>query len=189
MMISAGRAVNLMARRAERPCTVPQVCAKEADLAGIDTLGILFAVWAICFQVVLIVHFALRKWVFDPYIRRFGWIVYALSVPAVIVSVILLVGGKTWSFWIGGFIYLVFAGVGYTVEYRKGIQWRNPPRWSILVPYVFLYLATVMLYWWPLGLISRSLWYVCAALFVVSTVLNISSHKPAYSGRNESVEG
>ena len=145
-------------------------------MLGLDDLEVLFVAAAFLFQIVLIVHFALRKWNFDLSLR-YGWIVYALSVPAAAVSVVLLLGGKTWSLWLGGFIYLIWAVYGYTVEYAKGIQWRNPIRWPIFGPYVLLYLATVMFYWWPLGLISRPLWVVVAVLFILSTTLNVTSHK------------
>jgi hypothetical protein len=144
---------------------------------GLTGLEILFVVWAFAFQVILIVHFALRKWAFDRYTQKYGWLVYALSIPAVVVSAILLLGGMPWSLWLGGFIYLVWAVFGYVVEYVKGIRWRTPPRWPIFGPYVFLYLATVMFYWWPLGLISRPLWYLYGVLFVISTVLNVTSHR------------
>ena len=144
-------------------------------MLGLDSLESLFAVSAFLFQFVLILHFALRKWHF--YLAmRFGWIVYALSVPAATVSLLLLLGGKPWSLWLGGFIYLIWAMFGYAVEYVKDIQWRNPVRWSIFAPYVFLYLATVMFYWWPLALISRPLWVVYTVLFVISTILNVTSH-------------
>jgi hypothetical protein len=149
---------------------------EDNAMFDLDNFEILFVVWAFLFQTVLIIHFALRKWNFDITIR-YGWVVYALSVPAVMVSIVLLLGGKTWSLWLGGFIYLIWAIYGYTVEYVKGIQWRNPIRWPIYGPYVFLYLSTVMFYWWPLGLVSRPLWYVYAVLFIVSTILNITSHK------------
>jgi len=144
---------------------------------GLDNLEVLFVAWAFLFQTILIIHFALRKWFFDAITMKYGWIVYALSVPAVVVSVILLLGGKTWSLWLGGFIYLVWAIYGYTVEYAKRIRWRNPIRWPIAGPYLFLYLATVMFYWWPLALIRKPLWYVYAVLFIISTVLNLTSHK------------
>ena len=138
---------------------------------------ILFAAWALFFQVVLIVHFALRKWAFDRYIYRYGWIVYALGVPAAAISLILLLRGRTWSLWLGGFVYLVWAIYGYTVEYLLRIPWRTPPRWPILGPYLLLYLSTVMFYWWPLGLVRRPLWYAYAALFAISTFINITSHR------------
>jgi len=145
-------------------------------MPGEDELDILFAVTAFLFQIVLIVHFALRKWNFDL-AMRYGWIVYALGVPAAAVSLILLLGSKAWSLWTSGFIYLIWAAFGFVVEYAKRIKWRNPPRWPIFGPYVVLYLATIMFYWWPLGLVSRPLWYVYALLFAVSTALNVTSHR------------
>ncbi len=145
----------------------------------LDSLDLLFVVAAFLFQVILIVHFALRRWRFEL-AMRYGPVVYALSVPAAIVSVLLLLGGKPWSLWLGGFLCLVWAAFGYTVEYRKQLEWRDPIRWSIFGPYVFLYLATVMFYWWPLALLNKPLWYGYALLFVVSTILNVSSHdRPA----------
>ena len=101
---------------------------------------------------------------------------YALSIPAVVISVILLLGGKSWSFWLGGFLFLIYAAYGYYIDYVKRIPWRNPLDLSIVFPYVTLYLSTVMFYWWPLALISRPLWFVYTALFIISTILNITSH-------------
>ena len=142
----------------------------------LDNLDKLFIEWAFFFQVVLIVHFALRKHFFESYTIKYGWIVYALCIPAVVISIILLLGGKSWSFWLGGFLYLVYAAFGYWVDYLMKIQWRNPLRLSIMFPYVFLYLSTVMFYWWPLGQLSRPLWFAYAILFVLATILNITSH-------------
>lgn len=141
-----------------------------------DKLDILYILTAITFQVVLVIHFALRRWRFD-FVSKYGWIVYALSLPAALVSVVLLLAGKDFSFWLGGVLYLVWAVFGYTVEYVYGIEWRKTRRWSILIPYVLLYLATVMFYWWPLGQLSRPLWYLAALLFVIGTVMNLTSHQ------------
>jgi len=143
---------------------------------NIDNLDKLFVVWAFLLQVIFIVHFAARKPFFESYAVKYGWIVYALCIPAAIISIILLRGGKSWSFWLGGFLFIVFAAFGYWVDYVAQIQFRNPLRLSIALPYVFLYLATVMFYWWPLGLLSRQLWFVYAILFVIATILNIASH-------------
>jgi hypothetical protein len=142
----------------------------------LDKLDRLFVVWAFLLQVVLIVHFAVRKPFFESYTTRFGWIVYALCLPAALVIILLLRGGKSWSFWLGGFLFVLFAAFGYWVDYIARIQFRSPLRLSMLIPYVFLYLATLMFYWWPVGLLSRPLWFIYAFLFVVATYLNISSH-------------
>jgi len=143
---------------------------------NLDKLDRLFVVWAFWLQIVLIIHFALRKPFLESYRERFGWIVYALCIPAVIISIILLRGGKSWSFWLGGFLFLIYAVFGYWVDYVAQIPFRNPLRLSIAIPYVFLYLATVMFYWWPLGRLSRGLWFAYAILFVIATILNITSH-------------
>jgi len=142
---------------------------------SLDNLETLFVATAFLFQLVLIVHFALRKWRFATAIR-YGPIVYTLSLAAFAVSLRLLLSGKPWSLWLGGFLYLVWAVFGYIVEYVKKIEWRTPIRWPIFGPYVFMYLATVMFYWFPLALVYKPLWYVYAALFVVSTFLNMTSH-------------
>jgi hypothetical protein len=60
-----------------------------------DNLELSFVVGAFLLQIVLIIHVALRKWRFDLVVR-FGWIVCALGVPAALLSLRLLLGGKTW---------------------------------------------------------------------------------------------
>lgn len=137
----------------------------------------IFVSWALLFHVVLIVHFALRKWAFDVYIIQWGWIVYALSLLALAVSWYLWKQGALWSLWVGGVLYFVFAVFGFSVEYIAHITtWRSPVLWPIFIPYLLLYMATVMFYWWPVAPISRPLWYVFAAMFAVESWLNISSH-------------
>ena len=145
-------------------------------MTKLDSLDKLFIVLAFLLQILLVVHFAIRKPLFESYTAKYGWIIYALCIPAVVISIVLLRGGKSWSFWLGGFLFLVFAIFGYWVDYVAQIPFRNPLQLSIVFPYAFLYLATMMFYWWPLGLLSRPLWFVYAILFVISTILNITSH-------------
>jgi len=141
-----------------------------------DGLDKLFVAWSFLLQIVLVVHFAVRKRFFERYTKKFGWIVYALCLPAVLISVVLLLGGKDWSFWLGGFLFLVYAVFGYWIDYVKQFNWRKPLRPGIMLPYVFLYLASIMFYWWPLGLLSHPLWFVYALLFILSTILNLGTH-------------
>ena len=143
---------------------------------NLDKLDRMYVIWAFIFQVVLIVHFAIRKPLMESYTQKFGWIVYALCIPAAVISVILLRGGKSWSFWLGGFLFILFAAFGYWVDFIRQIPFRNPVNLAVIVPYAVLYLATVMFYWWPLGLLNRTLWYIFAVLFVAGTILNVTSH-------------
>lgn len=144
-------------------------------MSGLSKHHRLYVIWAYLFQLTLITHFALRKWAFDI-AMQYGWIVYALSAVAVIISIVLLRGEQHWGFWVGGFLYFIWAVFGYSVEYLLEIPWRAPIVWPIFIPYLFLYLATVMFYWWPLARIKRSLWFGGTILFIISMVLNVTSH-------------
>ena len=140
-----------------------------------DRYDTLFVIWAFIFQVCLIALFAIRKSNLDL-ILKYGWIFYLLCIPALIISINMIRGGKPFSFWLAGFIFVVWAILGFTAEYVFKIQWRNPIVWAIFVPYVILYLGTIMFYWFPVGMLNRPLWYLYAVLFAVSTYLNITSH-------------
>ena len=142
----------------------------------LDILDKLFIGWAYLLQIVLIIHFAIRKPLFESYTAKYGWLVYALCIPAVMISIILMRGGKDWTFWLGGFLFLVYAVFGYWVDYVAQIQFRSPILPSVMVPYVVLYLATVMFYWWPLWPLSRLLWGTYTVLYIIATILNIRSH-------------
>lgn len=142
----------------------------------LDIYDKLFIGFAFFLQAILIIHFALRRRRFDLTLR-YGWIVYALSIPAAALSIMFILGGKSWQLWVAGFLYLIWAIFGYTVEFVKKITWREPFIKSVGIPYVFLYLTTIMFYWWPLGNLYKPLWYGYLVLFLVSTFLNITSHK------------
>lgn len=147
-------------------------------MRALDSLEWLFVGWAFFFQLALIAHFVVRRRRFD-WVRRYGWVTYTLALPATAVSVLMLLGNRPWWLWIGGFLCLAWALFGYVVEYVKRLEWRSPIRWPIFAPYLILYLATNMFYWWPLGLFGRGLWLAYTLLFVISTVLNATSHNPA----------
>jgi len=62
------------------------------ELSGLEWL---YAVTALAFLLLLCVHYAVRRQRMDL-IERYGWILYALSLPAAAVSVILLRAGQPW---------------------------------------------------------------------------------------------
>ena len=57
-------------------------------MTDLDNLDMLFVIWAFFFQIVLIVHFTVRKRFYESYTLKFGWLAYALSIPAAAVSII-----------------------------------------------------------------------------------------------------
>lgn len=145
------------------------------EISSLDGYDKLFVFTSFFLQVVLLVFFALRKWKFETAIH-FGWIVYALAVLAVVVSLVLLVGGKPWYIWLAGFLYLSWAVFGYIVDIAHPVEWRSPILWPVFIPYVLLFTSSLMFYWWPLANIYRPLWIIYSVLYVISTILNISSH-------------
>lgn len=145
-------------------------------MAAHDTLDTLYILFAFLFQIVLILHFALRRWAFSTALH-YGPLVYALGVPAVALSLAQIIAGKPWYLWLAGFLYAVWGLFGYWVEYVRRVDWRAGGHWPIFGAYIILYLATVMFYWWPLATFDRRLWVAYSVLFLVSTVLNVSSHR------------
>lgn len=139
-------------------------------------LNLLFIAWSFFYIIALIIHFAIRKVLFESYTRPYGWWVYVLGIPAAIIAFLMFQGGMIWSFSVGGLLCLAFSIFGYYIDYVLSVPWRNPIYVPVAVPYVILYLGTIMFYWFPLGLINRKLWYVYAVLFAVSSFLNITSH-------------
>lgn len=144
-------------------------------MSELDRNDWLFVGTAFSIQIILLVFFALRKWRYDTAIQ-YGWIVFALALPAVIVSLVFLIGGKSWQFWFAGFLFTAWAIFGYINDIARPVEWRSPIYWPVFVPYVLLYLSSLMFYWFPLGNIYRPFWFIYAALFVVSSILNVSSH-------------
>jgi hypothetical protein len=141
--------------------------------AGIDRL---YVVTAFTIQLALVAHFALRTWAFDSAVQV-GWVVYALAIPVLVVSTVLLRAGQPWYEWAAGYVYALWAAFGYLVDYASPVEWRSPIVWPVFLPYVGMYLAAQMLYWWPLARFDRRLWVAYAALFAISTGLNLASHR------------
>jgi hypothetical protein len=141
-----------------------------------DKYDRIFVITAFGIQLVLLIYFILRKANFD-FALRWGWIVYALTIPALVVSVLMLRSGKSISFWLGGLLLTAWGLFGYIIDIAKPISWRSPPYLPVFIPYVLLYLSAQLFYWFPVGMIQRGFWYFYAVLFVASTYFNITSHQ------------
>jgi len=98
-----------------------------------DRLDTLFVIFAFFVQVVLLVFFAARKWAFDS-AMQLGWIVFALGIPAAILSVVLLIRGKPWYMWLAGFLFAAWAVFGYIVDIAQPVEWRSPILWPVFIP-------------------------------------------------------
>ena len=72
-------------------------------MTTMNRLDRLFVFAAFLIQVVLVIFFARRTWNLTAALRV-GWIVYALAIPAVAVSILLMRAGRPWFMWLAGFL-------------------------------------------------------------------------------------
>jgi hypothetical protein len=132
--------------------------------------------FAFLVQTLLIINFTARNW--KPEIERaYGWIIYALGAPSVILGALMYVEDQPWFFVVPPLLYFMWAVFGYFVDLWRPIAWRTPPRWSIFLPYVGLFAGSLILFWvsmWYVGLIY---WIAFGVMYVIETILNIYSHR------------
>ena len=141
-----------------------------------ELLTALYVGFAFLIQALLIINFTARNW--NPEIERaYGWTIYALGALSVILGALMYVEDQPWFFVVPPLLYFIWAVFGYFVDLWRPIAWRNPPRWSIFVPYVGLFAGSLILFWvsmWYIGLIY---WIAFGAMYVIETILNIYSHR------------
>ena len=143
------------------------------DSEGVAILS--FAVFGLSTQAVLVCFFAARRW--RPGLaERFGWFAYALAGIGLPLGVWLLLAGGSWRIYVGPILIAVWALFGAVVYLWHPIEWRDPVRWGVLVPYVALYFWAQMFMWWPLWDIQRTAWAIFLVLFVMNTLLNLRGH-------------
>jgi hypothetical protein len=135
----------------------------------------LFLFFALFTQGMLLLNFAARRW--HPALEaRYGWTVYALGLPALILGLLFLAHRQPWPITSAPFVFAGWAGFGFYVDRIRRISWRSPPRWPILLPYVVAYLAAQFLFWVPLWEIDLAYWVGYTILYTLNTVLNLSTH-------------
>ncbi|MCX6373541.1 MAG: hypothetical protein NTX16_10785 [Actinobacteria bacterium] len=88
----------------------------------------------------------------------------------------LILGGQSWRLYVGPLLFALWAVLGAAVDLWRRIEWRDPIRWGIFVPYVGLYFWAQMFLWWPLWDLWRAAWLGFLVLFAANTALNIRGH-------------
>jgi hypothetical protein len=100
-----------------------------------------------------------------------GYVMVALAIPAAIGMVALIRAQQGLLQWVGPAVYLAFVVLVIVVEYVSPIEFRSPPRYWILVPYLLLFFGAILLMGLPMFRVNRELWLVT----VVTTVLLLTS--------------
>jgi multisubunit Na+/H+ antiporter MnhG subunit len=106
-----------------------------------------------------------------------GYVMIALAAP---VSAAIIAFGRAradWPQWTGPAVYLAFLSLMIAVEYVWPVEFRSPPRYGILVPYLVLFFGAILLMGLPMFRLSRGLWLVTVA----TTALLLASMGAAMS--------
>ncbi len=96
-----------------------------------------------------------------------GYGIMALAIPAVIALVAFVRARVDWLQWIGLAVFLVFLALMVAVEYIWPVEFRSPPRYEILVPYLILFFGSILLMGLPMFRMDRRLWLVTVATSVL----------------------
>jgi hypothetical protein len=150
--------------------------SRRCIVAEPNTLQILFVLFAFAVQIILIADFAARVWK-PPLELRWGWLIYTLiGMAALILGVLFVVNRQPWYLAAGPLLLTAWAALGYAVDIWRPVNWRNPPRWSIFVPYVGVYVTALLVMWVSMWFIGLAYWIAFGAMYAVHTGLNVYSH-------------
>jgi hypothetical protein len=141
-----------------------------------STLQALFVIFAFLTQALVIANFAARNW--RPSLEiEYGWLIYAMGIVAIPLAILFLAGRQPWYIVTAPIVYSVWAALGYSVDRCRQVEWRSPPRWSIFIPYVGLFMASQFFFWIPLWYIGLGYWVAYTVAYAVNTGLNFYSHR------------
>lgn len=99
-----------------------------------------------------------------------GYGIMALAVPATIAIVGFGLAGAGWLAWIGPSVFLAFLAVLLVVDYLRPVEFREPVRGGVLVPYLVLFYGAIGVMGFPMFLLDRRLWLVTLATTAVHLV-------------------
>ena len=100
-----------------------------------------------------------------------GYVMIALAAPATLAIVAFAHARAGWPHWIGPVVYLTFVLLMIAVDYVSPVEFRSPPRYEILIPYLVLFFGAILLMGLPMFRLNRGLWLVTVA----TTVLLLAS--------------
>ena len=103
--------------------------------------------------------------------HRLGYVIIALAVPTLVALLAFLRSHAGLLAYIGPVVYLCFVALMLIVDYVAPVEFRSPPRYDILVPYLVLFFGAILLMGLPMHALNRSYWLVT----VLTSVLLVAS--------------
>jgi hypothetical protein len=112
--------------------------------------------------------FLSRVWTNDMRVNHaLGWPILALALPASASLFAFLRSGAGRMQTIGPALFLAFIVLMLVVDYLRPVEFRNPARPEILIPYLVLFFGAILLMGLPMFRLNRPLWLITAATTVV----------------------
>jgi hypothetical protein len=103
--------------------------------------------------------------------RILGYVMILLTVPAA-AALIAFADARAGVLQLAGpAVYIAFAALMVVVDYWRPVEFRQPPRYPVLVPYLVLFFSAILLMGLPMFAMDRMLWGVTVA----STVFLLGS--------------
>jgi hypothetical protein len=93
--------------------------------------------------------------------RAAGYLIAGLALPATAALVGYARAGSPW--WVGPAVFDGFVALMLFVDYLRPVQFRNPRKPVILVPYLLLFFGSIVLMGISMYAVNRSLWLVTVA--------------------------
>ncbi len=100
-----------------------------------------------------------------------GYVIIGLAIPAAGTLVAFLRARAAVLHWLGLVVFLAFIVLMVAVDYVWSVEFRNPARNEILIPYLLLFFGAILLMGLPMYRLNRALWLVT----VVTTVALLTS--------------
>ncbi len=88
--------------------------------------------------------------------KKIGIFSLLLGIPTLILAIINLIFMREWYYWFFPLLLVGFILFTLIVDYIKKIEFRNPRKKSILIPFLILFYVSIILMWgltWALGVI------------------------------------
>ncbi|MFX0025083.1 MAG: hypothetical protein ACFE8M_01620 [Candidatus Hermodarchaeota archaeon] len=88
--------------------------------------------------------------------KKIGIFSLSLGIPTLTIAIINLIIQREWYYWFFPLLLVGFILFSLIVDYIKKIEFRNPRKKSILLPFLILFYVSIILMWgltWVLGVI------------------------------------
>jgi hypothetical protein len=95
--------------------------------------------------------------------HQLGYAMFALGIPAAIAIVGFVRVRASMLSWLGPAVYLGFLALMLVVDYVAPVEFRSPPLYGVLGPYLVLFFGAILLMGLPMYELNRSYWLVTVA--------------------------